>query len=218
MAKIDLNALKKQTIDILQSIKSFAFVLFDHLKNGVDFVITKVDTKKSLSAAKKATLVSFLSYLVVIIFSYQFIKKFEILDFFKARSHYSTQVELEAEAKSMQSANANREKENETYEAILTCGMGTNDHINILACFAGSVGTELELKNGDQYGMFKAYNMSQLGREDNSGFHIKLQHNFSIKAQNSAEILTLSLKIIDSKGNIVFQKSAARFGVISVSN
>ena len=49
MAKIDINKLKKQTIDIAQAIKSFVLVLFDHLKNGVDFVITKIDTKKSLS-------------------------------------------------------------------------------------------------------------------------------------------------------------------------
>jgi hypothetical protein len=81
MAKIDLNALKKQAIDIFQSIKSFAFILFDHLKNGIDFVITKVDTKKSLSTVKKATLVNFISYSIIIFFGYQlFIKNSNIIN------------------------------------------------------------------------------------------------------------------------------------------
>jgi hypothetical protein len=205
MAKIDINKLKKQTIDIVQAIKSFALVLFDHLKNGIDFVITKIDTKKSLSAAKKATLVSFLSYSIVLAGGYHFVKKFDILP-----NHQSPQA-----------ASANAVNDSETYEAILSCGMGTNDHINILACFAGGsngADTELELKNGNQYGMFKAYNISGLGREYRDGFHINLQHHFSIKAQNSHDILTLSLKIKDSKGNVVFQKSVAQYGVISVSN
>ena len=203
MAKIDINKIKKQTVDIAQAIKSFAIVLLDHLKNGIDFVITKIDTKKSLSAAKKATLVSFLSYSIVLAGGYHFIKKF---DFFKYQNNSSTQA-VSAYV--------------ETYEAIFSCGMGTNDHINILACFAGDrngADTELEIKNGNQYGMYKAYNISGLGREYRDGFHIKLDHNFSIKAQNSHDILTLSLKIKDSQGNVVFQKSVAQYGVISVSN
>jgi hypothetical protein len=207
MAKIDINKLKKQTIDIAQAIKSFVLVLFDHLKNGVDFVITKIDTKKSLSAAKKATLVSFLSYSIVLAGGYHVIKKFDI---FGSRSYSSGQA-----------VSANAVENNETYEAIFSCGMGTNDHINILACFAGGrngADTELELNNGNQYGMYKAYNISGLGREFRDGFHIKLHHNFSIKAQNSHDILTLSLKIKDSQGNVVFQKSVAQYGVISVTN
>jgi hypothetical protein len=99
--------------------------------------------------------------------------------------------------------------------------MNTNDHINIMACFAKSgygADTELELKNGNEYGLYKVYNMTGVGQEYRDGFHIKLSHHFSIKAQNSHKILTLSLKVIDSKGDVVFQKSAGQYGVISVSN
>jgi hypothetical protein len=109
---------------------------------------------------------------------------------------------------------------NETYEAIFTCGLNSSQNLNILACFSGSNGadTELEIQNGEQYGMYKAYNLSSIGNEDQQGFHISLKNHFSIKAQNSNENLILSLKIMDSTGKIVFQKSAAHYGVISVKN
>ena len=113
---------------------------------------------------------------------------------------------------------------NETYEAIFTCGMGGaggGENLNILACFAGgsdSADTELEIKNGDQYGMYKAYNLSSVGSEDSHGFHIQLKNHFAIKAQNSDSTLILGLKIVDSSGKVVFQKSASQYGVISVQN
>lgn len=128
---------------------------------------------------------------------------------------------LEAEARVSQERERAEAAARETYEAVLTCGMNTNDHINILACFAKSsygADTELELRNENDYGLYKAYNISSLGREYNDGFHIQLKHNFSIKAQNSHNLLTLSLKIIDSKGDVVFQKSVGQYGVISVEN
>ena len=106
------------------------------------------------------------------------------------------------------------------YEAILSCGMGGNN-LNVLACFAkdgyGS-DTELEIQNGGQYGMYKVYNISNLGNEDSQGLHIRLSPNFSIKAQNSNSNLILTLTIRDQNGRVVFQKSASRYGVISVRN
>ena len=107
------------------------------------------------------------------------------------------------------------------FDATFTCGMGGTSHINILACFAGggsSAQTELEIQNGDQYGMYKAYNISSVGTEDQQGFHIHLQPHFAIKAQNSQPTLILSLIIKDANGTVVFQKSAAQYGVISVKN
>ena len=128
---------------------------------------------------------------------------------------------LEAEAKESQEREQIAAAEKETYEAILTCGMGTDDHINILACFAKSgygAATELELKNDNVYGMYKVHNISSLGQEYRDGLHIKLSHHFFIKAQNSHNLLTLSLKVIDSKGNVQYQKSAGQYGVVSVEN
>ena len=107
------------------------------------------------------------------------------------------------------------------FDATFTCGMGGTSHINILACFAGGSGsaeTELEIQNGDQYGMYKAYNLSTVGAEDQQGFHIHLQPHFAIKAQNSQSTLMLGLIIKDANGTVVFQKSAGQYGVISVKN
>ncbi len=106
------------------------------------------------------------------------------------------------------------------FDATFTCGMGGTNHINILACFAGGNGadTELEIQNGDQYGMYKAYNLRGVGVEDRQGFHIHLQPHFAINAQNSQPTLMLGLTIKDANGKVVFQKSAAQYGVIRVRN
>ena len=121
---------------------------------------------------------------------------------------------------------ANREKakrdliSKSTYTAIFSCGTGASN-IHILACFAPegySPGTELEIRNGRNYGMYKVYNMSALGIEDDSGFYIPLEKSFGIKAQNSSSNLMLGLKIINKNGNIVFQKTVSKFGVIFINN
>ena len=59
------------------------------------------------------------------------------------------------------------------YTATLTCGMGGGDHINIFGCFAGSgsygADTELEITNGQNYQMYKVYNLGQAGNEYRTG-------------------------------------------------
>ena len=112
-------------------------------------------------------------------------------------------------------AEAKRIEESKGYEAILSCGMSAGDNINILACFTN---TELEINNGGQYDMYKVYNISSLGQQQRDGLHIQLSHHFIIKAQNSQDTLLLNLKIVDSNGAILFQKSASKYGVISVTN
>jgi hypothetical protein len=108
------------------------------------------------------------------------------------------------------------------YTATLTCGMSGSDHINIVACFVGGtygVDTELEVRNGDAYQLYKPYNLNQAGTEYYSGLEINLRENFEIKAQNSSENLILSLEIIENfTGNSVFIKSVGEFGVIRISN
>jgi hypothetical protein len=94
------------------------------------------------------------------------------------------------------------------------------NHINVLACFSGRhVGTELELRNGDQYGLYKVYEISKLGTETRDGLRIDLRRNFALKVQNSSDSLVLTVTIVESATNKrVFQKSAAKFGVVSVAN
>jgi len=109
------------------------------------------------------------------------------------------------------------------YTATLTCGMGGGDHINIFGCFAGSgsygADTELEITNGQNYQMYKVYNLGQAGNEYSTGLEINLKESFKIFAQNSAEYLVLSLKIIDNAtGATLYQDSAAQYGVISITN
>jgi len=106
------------------------------------------------------------------------------------------------------------------YEAILSCGM--REHINIIPCFAGgSLGfdTELTIGDGSIEKMYKAYNIGEAGEERVDGLHIQLPSTFTLQAQNSHQTLTLQLQILEKRtGKIVFQKQAAQFGVVSVSN
>ena len=105
------------------------------------------------------------------------------------------------------------------YTAILTCGMGGGDHINIVACFVGGsygVDTELEITNGQNYQMYKPYNLSQAGSEYYNGLEINLKDSFTIIAQNSSENLLLSLEIVDNAtGMKLYEDSASQYGVVS---
>ena len=104
------------------------------------------------------------------------------------------------------------------YYVVVSCGFNGN-HMNILACFAGNVGTEIELANGRDYGLYQAYQISQLGTEYRDGLHINLRSTFDFKAQNSADGLILGAKVFSrAGGDVLFQKQVSRFGVIRVSN
>lgn len=105
------------------------------------------------------------------------------------------------------------------YKAVLVCGQ---PYITILACFSGDVGTEIELTNGEDYGMYTVNDIASGragGKMTNDGYVIELRESFSFKAQNSSDSLILNVKIFDqTTGEKVFEKSASRFGVISVGN
>jgi hypothetical protein len=104
------------------------------------------------------------------------------------------------------------------YQAIIVCG---NPQLVTTACFSAghNVYTDLELRNGEDYGLYKIYQISQLGRVTPQGRVIDLREHFEIKMQNGSEMLTLSLRIIDTKtGKEIFRKDAGRFDVISVAN
>jgi TPR repeat protein/uncharacterized protein len=103
------------------------------------------------------------------------------------------------------------------YYAIISCGMN-QQHMNVLACFAGRVGTELELRNGAEYGMYKAHEITGLGQDTQEGLMINLRSNFLLKVQNSDDQLILGVKIIQRSTNkVVFVRQAAKYQTISVS-
>jgi hypothetical protein len=104
------------------------------------------------------------------------------------------------------------------FYAIVSCGMN-QQHINVLACFAGRVGTELELRNGTEYGMYKAHEITGVGQDTPEGLMINLRNNFSLKVQNSNDQLILGVKIIQRSTNkVVFVKQAASYQMISIGN
>lgn len=89
----------------------------------------------------------------------------------------------------------------------------------MLACFGGRVGTELVLRNGSSYGLYKMHEIRNLGQETREDLRIDLRRNFELKAQNSDDTLIFGGKIIDRKTNeTVFEQQVSRFGVISARN
>ncbi len=104
------------------------------------------------------------------------------------------------------------------YYAVLFCGINGNN-INIQACFSGDVGTEIELRNGEAYGLYKSYQIPNIGKETRDGLLIDLENNFELTAQNSSENLILGIKVFQKSTNeIVFQKQVSQFGAIKISN
>jgi hypothetical protein len=79
--------------------------------------------------------------------------------------------------------------------------------------------TELEIRNGTDYSMYKSFDLYRLGREQpGEGLIIPLNPTFEINAQNSSDSLTLRVKIREtSTGKGIYTKSAAQYGVIRVN-
>jgi len=106
------------------------------------------------------------------------------------------------------------------YEAVIKCGMGGN-HINVMACFINDrLKTQLELTNGSAYRMYQGYELQgSVGTQTREGFIIPLKRSFSLKAQNAQETLILTVIVRDTvTKKVLYEKSAARFGVISIGN
>ena len=100
------------------------------------------------------------------------------------------------------------------FYAEVACG----NNFPVYACFAGRTKTELELRNGNEYKMYQLTDIMQI-QGGGRGLSFDLRKNFQIKMQNSSDHMILNLKIYNRATNqIVFEKSAARFGVISASN
>lgn len=126
------------------------------------------------------------------------------------------------EAKAAAAAQKERDKtiaKEFPYVAQLRCRIGTQT-VNLLACLTdGGVDTEVELRNGSDYRMYKVHDAQSLGNWSNDGVTINLRSAFALKAQNASGTAVLDVVIRERlSGSVKFQKSAARFGVVSVQN
>jgi len=100
------------------------------------------------------------------------------------------------------------------YVAFITCGMN-GGHIATPACFGD---TELEVRNGSAYGLYKIYSLDQAGVETNRGLMIKLRRSFAIRAQNSDDTLVLGVEVQDAATRqVLFQQQAGQFRTLRVS-
>ena len=136
----------------------------------------------------------------------------------KAKQDEILRKKQEAERKRKAKVAAEKLAKEYPYYVVVSCGF-RGDHINILACFAGNVDTEIELSNGRDYGLYKSYQISELGKEYRDGLHINLRSTFNFKAQNSSGDLILGAKVFSrASGEVLFQKQVSKYGVIRVSN
>ncbi|MGD0959554.1 MAG: hypothetical protein ABSB19_07085 [Methylomonas sp.] len=100
------------------------------------------------------------------------------------------------------------------FEAIISCG-----NSEYMACFTGSVSTEIELRNGKEYGMYKPWEFSRIQHivRNNGNLVILLRKDFEIAVQNSSDFFILNLKVRNRKtGEIYFNKSASIYQRIAV--
>lgn len=100
------------------------------------------------------------------------------------------------------------------YEAIISCGQ-QGQHINIVPCFTD---TELKVTKGNRSKIYRAVDLQQLGSQYEDGLHISLPEEFQITAQNSHGSLILTLIIVDSSGEILFEDQASQYGVVLAWN
>jgi hypothetical protein len=105
------------------------------------------------------------------------------------------------------------------YLGLLSCSI-SGQKTNVQACLSSSgIETEVELRNGSEYRMYKIHDINQIGNWDGNDLRIDLRKNFELKAQNADKTLILTLVLKDrASGKLLFQKSAAMFGVINVQN
>lgn len=138
----------------------------------------------------------------------------------KALQHREREAAKQRAAAEAQAARERAEHAKEyPLEAVLTCKISDNQ-APLQACFKAEYSdTELEINNGSEYHMYKFYDVHHAGQLTNEGLVIPLRRHFSLKAQNASNDFILTTLVRDTKtGKVLFQKSAARFGVISVRN
>lgn len=106
------------------------------------------------------------------------------------------------------------------YEAEISCLAMGQSPTYLQLCFTDSgSGTELEVRNGQEYGMYTAFTLPQAGIFTGTGLIIKLRSRFSISAQNASNNSILNIKILNKDtGDVLYQKSAGQYRTLNISN
>lgn len=102
----------------------------------------------------------------------------------------------------------------ETYEAVIICGVN-GKNISVPVCFKE---TNLKVTKGNRSTVYNMFSLWSAGQMRQDGLHIDLPETFAIRAQNSAPYSTLGVKILNGKGEIVFEDQAGKGDVIAVGN
>lgn len=139
----------------------------------------------------------------------------------KVANARAEQERIQKEEAALKAQRAQEEKKRLEYAkefpfyAVITCG----NNFPVHACFSGDVRTEIELRNGNAYKMYTLVDIMQIRPNQQRGITFDLRNNFELKMQNSQDSLILNLKVYNrATQQIVYEKSAARFGVIRISN
>ncbi len=138
----------------------------------------------------------------------------------KLRAERAATAQAEMRRQSQAQAAAEKKKAVDfPYVAYISCMVGTQK-TRIQACMSSrGLQTEIELKNGSEYRMYKMFEVENIGSWNGEELVVDLRSNFELKAQNADDTLTLNIVIKNRSTNaIVFQKSAAKFGVIGIKN
>ena len=80
--------------------------------------------------------------------------------------------------------------------------------------------SHIEITNGPAYALYQPWELNKLGNEAaGEGLVIALSNSFKLNMQNVDERLVLRLVVRETaSGRVVYEKAAARFGVIRFSN
>ena len=105
------------------------------------------------------------------------------------------------------------------FRAVITCTSSGNSPGPIGVCFqSDSVSTDLEIRNRDDYHLYKGWDVSGLAR-GGPDINIDLHNKFSITAQNANDFFVLNVQIFDRETNHkIYEKSVSQFGVVKVTN
>lgn len=107
------------------------------------------------------------------------------------------------------------------FYAVISCGYKFGEgNLGLFICFNDDgLDTTLEIRNGNEYRMYSFMDMTTIETGANLTWRINLRNNFDIKMQNAHKNTILNLKIYNTADrNLVYEKSATKFGVIRISN
>lgn len=136
-------------------------------------------------------------------------------------------LKVEAIAENERLAKVKRDREEFAkqypFKAIIRCESGGRHFGSLGPCFfkgPRNAETELELRNGSEYKLYKSYEIDRaFDRGDSNGTVIPLRNNFELKVQNSSEHFVLTIVVVETATNKeIFKRSASQYGVIRVRN